>query len=335
MVHMMSLRDKMTVRLWHEGHSVRIEDPVDDAYRDVTPGDLLWIDLLDPTEHELTTFGQHFGITRLGIDDVLSPHERTKVVRHSDHLSFVCYALNEKAAPPGSPVDIAFEFVRISGFVFGQTLITIRASAGVMGIVDFSQRLEEERRLLTLGPGYLVYAICDSLVNGYFHGIEQLEDRLEDIEDSLFDESLSREMQRAVYHIRRDLARLRRSASPMREVVNDFARHFASVPELTAYFGDAYDHALRSSEWIDSLRDTISFIVETNLSLQDARMNEIMKKLAGWAAIISVPTMITGYFGQNVPFFGYGDPAGWVFSSLLLVGSALILWIVFKRQGWI
>lgn len=332
---MISFADKMTVHLWHNGHDVELpSDPGAAARHQLQEGDMMWIDLLDPSQEELTQFGEDFGLTRLGIEDVFEPHERTKVVRHSDHISFVSYALHEHAAAPSEPLDIAFDLKRISGFVFDRLLITVRDDV-VTGTPNFAERLAEERRLLTLGPGYLVYALLDSIVDGYFHGIEQIEDRLEDIEDDLFDESLSREKQEAMYHIRRDLARLRRAASPMREVVNDFSRHYADTPELSAYFADTYDHALRSSEWIDSLRDTISFIVETNLSLQDARMNEIMKKLAGWAAIISVPTMITGYFGQNVPFFGFGAGQGLLLSSVLLVSSALVLWVVFRRQGWI
>lgn len=297
-------------------------------------GDLLWIDLLDPTPEQLAVFGQHFGLTRLGMEDVLEPHERTKVVRHADHLSFVCYTAHEKAAEPGSPMDIAFDMIRVSGFVFEQVVITVRAS-DEGGATNFVERLSEEERLLRLGAGYLMYAILDSIVDGYYQAIEQIEDRLEDIEDSLFDESLTREMQEGMYHIRRDLSRIRRAASPLREVVNDFSRRFLSSPELAAYFGDTYDHALRASEWIDTLRDTVSFIVETNLSLQDARMNEIMKKLAGWAAIISVPTLITGYFGQNLPFFGFDQVPGLVASSLLLVVSAIALWFSFRRNGWI
>lgn len=325
----------MTVRLWHDGHRVEpTADPLADARHHVMSGDLLWIDLLDPTPEQLAVFGQHFGLTRLGMEDVLEPHERTKVVRHADHLSFVCYTAHEKAAEPGSPMDIAFDMIRVSGFVFEQVVITVRAS-DEGGATNFVERLSEEERLLRLGAGYLMYAILDSIVDGYYQAIEQIEDRLEDIEDSLFDESLTREMQEGMYHIRRDLSRIRRAASPLREVVNDFSRRFLSSPELAAYFGDTYDHALRASEWIDTLRDTISFIVETNLSLQDARMNEIMKKLAGWAAIISVPTLITGYFGQNLPFFGFDQVPGLVASSLLLVVSAIALWFSFRRNGWI
>lgn len=332
---MMSLADKMTVRLWNDGHRVEpTADPLADARHHVVSGDLLWIDVLDPTSEQLAVFGQHFGLTRLGMEDVLEPHERTKVVRHADHLSFVCYTAHEKAAEPGSPMDIAFDMIRVSGFVFEQVVITVRAS-DEGGATNFVERLSEEERLLRLGAGYLMYAILDSIVDGYYQAIEQIEDRLEDIEDSLFDESLTREMQEGMYHIRRDLSRIRRAASPLREVVNDFSRRFLSSPELAAYFGDTYDHALRASEWIDTLRDTVSFIVETNLSLQDARMNEIMKKLAGWAAIISVPTLITGYFGQNLPFFGFDQVPGLVASSLLLVVSAIALWFSFRRNGWI
>ena len=110
---MMSLADKMTVRLWHDGRRVEpTADPVADARHQVVPGDLVWIDILDPTPEQLMAFGQHFGLTRLGMEDVLEPHERTKVVRHADHLSFVCYTAHEKAAEPGSPVDILISSIR-------------------------------------------------------------------------------------------------------------------------------------------------------------------------------------------------------------------------------
>jgi magnesium transporter len=106
-------------------------------------------------------------------------------------------------------------------------------------------------------------------------------------------------------------------------------------PELDPLYADLYDHVLRASEWTESLRDMITTIFETNLSLQDARLNTVMKKLTGWAAIIAVPTAITGYFGQNVPYPGFQSTAGFVASSSLMVVLMVVLYVVFRRRDWL
>ncbi len=105
--------------------------------------------------------------------------------------------------------------------------------------------------------------------------------------------------------------------------------------ELTSWYYDLYDHVIRASEWTESLRDMVTTVFETNLSLQDARLNTIMKKLTGWAAIIAVPTLVTGWYGQNVPYPGYGAIAGVVTSGVLTVLTAVALYVAFKRRNWI
>jgi magnesium transporter len=138
--------------------------------------------------------------------------------------------------------------------------------------------------------------------------------------------------------MRRSLVEARRAILPMREVVNT-VMHRATVDEsaaeLTPYYEDLYDHVLRAAEWTESLRDMITTIFETNLSLQDARLNTVMKKLTGWAAIIAVPTAITGYFGQNVPYPGFQNTAGFVASSSLMVVLMVVLYVVFRRRDWL
>ena len=105
--------------------------------------------------------------------------------------------------------------------------------------------------------------------------------------------------------------------------------------ELTNWYYDLYDHVIRASEWTDSLRDMVTTVFETNLSLQDARLNTIMKKLTGWAAIIAVPTLVTGWYGQNVPYPGFNEPSGVVTSGLLSVLASVALYVGFKRRNWI
>ena len=151
-----------------------------------------------------------------------------------------------------------------------------------------------------------MHGLLDVVVDGHFEAVEALDDYIESIEDDLFDgNAVQRDFQRRTYQMRTDLVHLRRVALPMREVVNAIQHHRVDVKsarELDPHYDDLYDHVLRVSEWTESLRDMISTVFETNLSLQDARLNTVMKKLTGWAAIIAVPTAITGFYGQNVPY---------------------------------
>jgi magnesium transporter len=147
---------------------------------------------------------------------------------------------------------------------------------------------------------------------------------------------------------------LRRVVLPMREVVlslnrrrdshaeseNGNGNKQSTTPSMTGtaldgWYDDLYDHSLRAAEWTESLRDMISSLFETNLSLQDARLNTIMKKLAGWAAIIAVPTAVTGWFGQNVPYLGFAQPIGVAMSLAMIIGGSLALYLVFRKYDWI
>jgi len=159
------------------------------------------------------------------------------------------------------------------------------------------------------------------------------------LEDHLFDDtSPSREIQRQTYRVRRDLVELRRVVLPMRELVNGVLRHRKDInapSELDAWYDDLYDHVLRAAEWTESLRDMVSAIFETNLSLQDARLNTVMKKLTGWAAIIAVPTAVTGWFGQNVAYPGFGQRSGLIASTMVITGLASALYVTFRRRNWL
>ena len=125
-------------------------------------------------------------------------------------------------------------------------------------------------------------------------------------------------MQRKTFRLRKDLVELRRVVLPMREVVNSIQHRRLDAktsPELDPLYADLYDHVLRVSEWTESLRDMVTTVFETNLSLQDARLNTVMKKLTGWAAIIAVPTAITGFYGQNVTYPGIDTVGGFMAST--------------------
>src|SRR5215470_3996710 len=104
---------------------------------------------------------------------------------------------------------------------------------------------------------------------------------------------------------------------------------------LAPYYEDVYDHALRTAESVDAARDRVDRIADTQLNEQGAELNEITKRLAAWAAIIAVPTAVTGFYGQNVPYPGFGHVAGFWTSTLIIVGVSALLYVIFRRKGWL
>ncbi len=226
----------------------------------------------------------------------------------------------------------------MSAFVLPRGVVTVRRGTG-FDMDQVLQRWQDNADLLKYGPGALVHGLLDFIVDGHFEAVQLLDDQIEALEDTLFDDHApNKEVQRRTYRVRKDLVELRRVVLPMREVVNAVLRHRQDVDapaELNSSFDDLYDHVLRAAEWTESLRDLVSTIFETNLSLQDARLNMVMKKLTSWAAIIAIPTAITGYFGQNVPYPGFGHEWGFVLSAALIVGIALGLYTAFKHRDWL
>jgi magnesium transporter len=321
-------------RVWRAGRLVD-DDVTPDEMLDVArdPSSLVWLDLVAPSSAALTVIADDLGLPATAVEDALEPHERAKVTRHESHLFFTVYAARlDDATPDGSG---RLRVDRISGIVLPMALVTIRLDDHFdMGPVI--ARWEENADLLSHGANALVHGLLDFVVDGHFATIQRIDDDLEALEDVLFEERTTvQRFQRTVYGLRKDLVGLRRVVLPMREVVNGVLRHGPADGELRAWYDDLYDHVLRASEWTESLRDMVTSIFETNLSLQDARLNTIMKKLAGWAAIIAVPTAITGWFGQNVPYPGFAEPLGlWLSAAMILVGGAA-LYLVFRAHDWI
>ena len=168
--------------------------------------------------------------------------------------------------------------------------------------------------------------------------IQAFDDFYDEISEGIFAETpIQPSQQRHWFQMRQALIRFHRLVVPMREAVSGLMRREHSVvdEELYPYYQDVYDHILRVSESTEALRDLVSTIVETNLSLRDYRTNQIMKKVTSWAAIIAVPTLITGWYGMNVPYPGSGRAWGVILAALLVVGLSGGLYLAFKRRDWL
>ena len=323
-------------RLWRHGK------PQDDFTFDeiseylCEPDTLVWVDLCAPDHDALCDLAAELGLNTWAVEDAVAAAERVKATAYETHTFFTVYAVLVAAEGGDEPRRMLFMH-RISAFVLPRGLITVRLTPD-FDVAAVARRWEEIGAQ-QYGVGALVHGLLDVVVDSHFAAVEALDDCVEDIEDELFDgKPRQASFQRRTFQMRRDLVALRRVALPMREVVNSIQHHrheVGTAPELDPLYADLYDHVLRVSEWTESLRDMVTTIFETNLSLQDARLNTIMKKLTGWAAIIAVPTAITGFYGQNVPYPGFGHVAGFLASTSLIFVLMVVIYVMFKRRDWL
>lgn len=291
------------------------------------PDTVVWLDVCSADDGALHLVAEELGLDPLAVEDAVHRRQRAKVDQYAGHL-FVTVYTTRLDEPTG-----ALQAHELSLFVTAQALVTVRDRD-----VD-PDRLAQ--RWDAGGPvhrvGTLLHGLLDVVVDGHFEVVQHLDEEVEAIEDLLFAERPDREAQRRTYALRKNLVQLRRVVLPMREVLNTLLRRDLDVVDasLRAGYQDVYDHVLRAAEWTEGLRDMVTTLFETHLAMQDHRLNTVMKQLTAWAAIIAVPTAVTGYFGQNVPFPGDGRPAGFWLSLALIAGGVTALWLVFRRKGWI
>ena len=294
-------------------------------------GTVVWLDLLKPSHQDLEVVVEEFGLHPLAVEDAVNARQRPKLDAYDDHLYLAAYVatLDEQTAQ--------LEVHEIGAFIAPNALVTIRKSDG-LDVRSLLDRWDSAKKLAGSGVSYLLHGLLDQVVDGHFEAVQVLDEQLDSLEDVLFDENpRSRELQRRSFEVRKSLVLLRRVVLPMREVVNALLRRDLGVVDepMQPYYQDVYDHVLRATEWTESLRDLISTILETNLTLQGNRLNEVMRSLTSWAAILAVTTAITGFYGQNVPYPGFAQQWGFYTSLALLFGISGGLYVYFKKRGWL
>ncbi|MGB3441595.1 MAG: magnesium transporter CorA family protein [Actinophytocola sp.] len=291
----------------------------------------VWLDLGAPTEADLALIASELGLHELAVEDAVHSRQRPKLDRYDTHNYLTAYSV---ALDPATGQLTTAE---LGMFVTDRAVVTVRPGGG-FDIDAVMRRWDELSHLAKNGVGFLLHGLLDYVVDTHFTAVQSLDDLIEELEDTVFDEKASApESQRRALALRKSLVTLRRVVLPMREVVNTLLRREDNAIDqaMVPYFQDVFDHVLRASEWTESLRDLVTTIRETQLSIQGNRLNLIMKKVTGWAAIIAVPTAITGFYGQNIPYPGLGQPWGfWVSAgSILLVGGGL--YALFKHRDWL
>jgi magnesium transporter len=295
------------------------------------PDAIVWADLCLPHQDDLHQMAEELGLAPLAVEDAVASQERPKLDRYPTHLFLSTYAMSVLADQP-------LHLTQVSAFVLPQALVTVhRADFDIDPVV---KAWDDGLEMVEFGGRGLLYGLLDVIVDGYLACLQQLDDQIEDAEDRLFDDPprSGTDIQRQTYLLRRQLTGVRKVVLPMRDVADAMLRHaelHSEQPDILERLRDLRDHVIRANEWNDALRDVIATMFETGLSLADARLNQIVRKLSGWAAIIAVPTAVTGFYGQNLPYPGYQQWWGFLVSTAVIVVLAVGIWMVFHRRGWL
>jgi magnesium transporter len=295
------------------------------------PATVAWLDLYEPTEADLQIVTEEFGLHPLAVEDAISAHQRPKVDRYRTHLFANMYAVSvdERGA--------ALAAGEISVFITPRALITVRKDDFNIDALIAHWDLNAGLVDTTNEVSVLAYGLLDAVVDGHYQAVEQLDDAIDDLQAHLFQTHTGVDIRRRAYELGASLAALRRVVAPMQELTGRLMRADSHLVDdtLGPYYRDVYDHAQRTSETIDAARDRVDRIADTQRSEQDAQLNEITKKLAAWAAIIAVPTAVTGFYGQNIPYPGFSRFSGFISSCIVMIVLAGGLYWLLRRNKWL
>ena len=293
------------------------------------PNCFVWVGLKDPEPSELEEMQQEFELHELAVEDARHGHQRPKIEEYGDSLFAVLQTIELKAD------DLSVGEVDI--FVGPNYILSIRRHTE-KGFQEVRARCEREPHLLKNGSGYVLYALMDAVVDRYFPVLDALESELERIEEQILVRNAARSNIEGLYGLKQKLMTLKHAVDPLMEAVGNL--YGGRVPQVCAgmreYFRDVFDHLQRLHASIEGIRDMQATAIQVNLGMINLNETEVTKKLAGWAAIIAVPTMIAGIYGmnfKNMPeldwFWGYP------LAMATMVGLDLALYVWFRKIRWL
>jgi magnesium transporter len=293
------------------------------------PDCFVWVALRDATEAELEEMKEEFGLHQLAVEDARHGHQRPKIEEYGDSLFVVMHT-----------VEVAGEELHVGEidvFVGPNYLLTVRHRSE-RGFQEVRARTEREPELLRHGSGYVLYALMDAAVDRYFPVLDAVETQLEAIEQQIFAGTSPRANIEALYYVKQKLATLKHATGPLLEASGRLLG--GRVPRvcvgLSEYFRDVHDHLVRLNQSIDTARDTVTTAIQVNLSMITIGESEVTKRLASYAALVAVPTMVAGVYGMNFKHMPELDWSfGYPFAVALMVAIDAWLFTRFRKAGWL
>jgi magnesium transporter len=293
------------------------------------PEGFVWLGLHEPDEPLLMALREEFGLHELAIEDAHHAHQRPKIEQYGDSLFLAVHTAQR--------VGQRIVFGETHVFLGKRFLVTVRHGASLSYAAPRT-RCEREPERLAMGPSYALYAVLDFIVDNYLPIVGEFQQVLDDLERDIFDESFKRETIRRLYDLKGELARMRLAVAPMQDILSQLVRLHPELihDQSRLYFRDVFDHAVRVNEATDTLREMVGAALSVNLSLVTVAQGEVVKRLAGWAALLAAPTLLTSWYGMN--FRGMPElSAALGYPTLIAVtlSVCLALFIALRRAKWL
>jgi len=286
--------------------------------------------LRDATAEELAEMQEEFDLHPLAIEDARVGHQRPKIEEYGDSVFAVMHTVELL------PTD-ELKIGEVNVFVGRNYVLSVRRGTE-RGFQDVRTRAENEPELLKNGSGYVLYALMDAIVDRYFPVLDAIETELEGIEERIFANTSARANIEALYYVKQKVTTLKHATAPLMDAVGKL--YGGRVPQVCQgmgeYFRDVYDHLGRINQTIDGIRDSVTTAMAVSVSLIQLQENEMMKRLAGYASLVAIPTMIAGLYGMN---FKHMPELDWTFGYPMAVGAMVAIDVLlawrFRKAGWL
>jgi magnesium transporter len=320
--------------LYHHGKRITVDcDVFDyDALRAgaTDAGDFVWVGLYKPTEAELSDVAKAFGLHPLAVEDAVNSHQRPKLDHYDDSLFLVLKTLwyvDEEDAVETGEINI---------FMGHDFVVTVRHGQGSQ-LQSARAYLESMESVLEHGPTAVVYAVCDTVVDGYTAVVQELQTDVDEIEASVFSPARTNDSER-IYTLKREIAEVRRAVMPLRDPIRRFADALVKgmASEGAPFFRDVLDHLNQAAEVVHDLDMLLSTAFEAHLARISVQQNSDMRKISAGVALVATPTLIAGVYGMNFEHMPELEwHLGYPFAMLLMVACSVGLLVLFKRSGWL
>lgn len=294
-----------------------------------TPDQWVWVGLHEPSEEMLEQLGEEFGLHPLALEDAHHAHQRAKIELYGESLFIV--------AQTAQVVSGAIAFGETHVFLGRRYIVTVRHGAS-LSYASARRACEQSPEMLAYGPSYPLYAVLDFIVDNFLPIVREFREELQALEEEIFEDTFKRETIRRLYDLKKELVTLRLAIAPLQDILNQLSRQYPGLirDPVRPYFRDVFDHTVRINESTDTMREMLTAALSVNLSLVTVAQGEVVKRLAGWAALLAAPTLLASWYGMNFKSMHELD-LPWAYHAIIGI-TALVcgtLYVVLRRAKWL
>jgi len=289
----------------------------------------VWLGLREPNAALLDKIQEEFGLHELAVEDTRSAHQRPKLEGYGDTLFLVLQT--------AQIYRNALQFGETHIFAGPRFIVTVRHGTP-LSFTKVRERCEAMPENLAKGPGFALYALMDFIVDHYMPVVDGLQERFERLEEDIFKNRFNQQTLEKLYDLKHELLLLRGAATPLLDICNELTRFHGNIihEDIQFYYRDIADHVKRINQAIDGMREMLTAAMQVHLALVTVGQNEVVKRLAGWGAILALPTMVFSLYGMN---FKHMPELDWPYSyHTVLAGlgvACALLYLRLKKAGWL